>query len=99
MTAAEKITFSAFNPNADVHLPAQRLTWEGLYVVGMIRADKGHIWFSVLVRQSVTTFMAAAALALAAGLPTSPAAPSHSGSPQYQRAPLHDPRWASLAAL
>lgn len=67
-TAAQKITFSAFNAGADVHLRAQRLTWEGLDIVGTIRGAKGHTWVNVLGRQNVTNLMAAASLALAAGL-------------------------------
>lgn len=65
---AEKIIFSAFKPEVDVHFRAQRLSWEGLDILGHIKNEKGHCWVHVLGRQNTVNLMAASALALAAGM-------------------------------
>ncbi|MBX3021148.1 MAG: UDP-N-acetylmuramoyl-tripeptide--D-alanyl-D-alanine ligase [Bdellovibrionales bacterium] len=65
---AKQLMFSAFKPAADVHFRAQRLTWEGLDIVGHIQGVKGHTWVHVLGRQNTINLMAASALAVAAGL-------------------------------
>lgn len=67
-SVAKQMTFSAFKPHADVHLRAQRLTWDGLDMVGQIGGVKGQAWVRVLGRQNVVNLMAAASLALASGL-------------------------------
>lgn len=64
----QKITFSAFNPTADVHIRAQRLTWEGLDLIGQVGGVKGSGVARVTGRQNTVNLMAAAALALAAGM-------------------------------
>jgi UDP-N-acetylmuramoyl-tripeptide--D-alanyl-D-alanine ligase len=63
-----QITFSAFRAQADVHMRAQRLNWDGLDLVGHIKGIKGQTWVHVLGRQNTTNLMCAASLALAAGL-------------------------------
>lgn len=65
---AKQIVFSAFKPSADVHFRAQRLTWEGLDLVGQIRGEKMHTFVPVMGRQNTINLMAAAGLALAAGI-------------------------------
>jgi len=64
----QKLVFSAFRPDANVHLRAQRLTWDGLDLVGHIGGVEGRTWVHVMGRHNVVNFMTAAALALAAGL-------------------------------
>jgi len=63
-----KMTFSAFKPGVDVHFRAQRINWEGLDIVGHIRKVQGQCWVRVLGRQNTANLMAAASLALAAGM-------------------------------
>ncbi len=63
-----QISFSSFRTQADIHLRAQRLTWEGLDLVGHIKNVKGQAWVPVLGRQNVGNLMCAASLALAAGM-------------------------------
>ena len=63
-----KMTFSAFKPGVDVHFRAQRIGWEGLDIVGHIKKVPGQSWVRVLGRQNVSNLMAAASLALAAGM-------------------------------
>ncbi len=65
---ADKIIFSAFKPEVDVHFRAQRLSWEGLDIIGHIKGEKGHCWVHVLGRQNTVNLMAASALALAVGM-------------------------------
>lgn len=65
---AKQITFSSFRSSVDVHLRAQRLTWEGLDIVGHIDDVKNQTWVRVFGRHNVVNLMAAAGLALAAGL-------------------------------
>jgi UDP-N-acetylmuramoyl-tripeptide--D-alanyl-D-alanine ligase len=65
---AKQIKFSAFNASADVHFRAQRLTWDGLDVVGTIKGVTGHTWVHVLGRQNTINLMCASALALAIGM-------------------------------
>lgn len=64
----KKLVFSSFNQEVDVHLRAQRLTWDGLDLVGHIQNAKGQAMVPVLGRQNVVNLMAASCLALAAGL-------------------------------
>ncbi len=64
----QKITFSAFNPDVDVHLRAQRFNWEGLDIVGHIRRKEGQVNVRVFGRQNTVNLMAAASLALASGM-------------------------------
>jgi len=65
---AKQIRFSSFRTDTDVHLRAQRLTWEGLDIVGSIRGTAGHTWVHVLGRQNTVNLMCASALALAVGM-------------------------------
>lgn len=65
---AKKVIFSAFKPQVDLHFRAQRLSWEGLDILGHIRNENGHCWVHVLGRQNTINLMAASALALAAGM-------------------------------
>jgi UDP-N-acetylmuramoyl-tripeptide--D-alanyl-D-alanine ligase len=65
---SKQIVFSSFKTTADVHFRAQRLTYEGLDIIGHIREVKGHTWVHVLGRQNTVNLMAAASLCLAAGL-------------------------------
>lgn len=67
-STGKQIVFSAFKDSVDVHFRAQRLTWEGLDIVGHIRGEKGHCWVHVLGRQNTINLMAASGLALAAGM-------------------------------
>ena len=63
-----KVTFSSFNPKADVSLRAQHFTWNGLDVLGKIDGREGQAMVNVFGRHNVVNLMAAAALARAAGL-------------------------------
>jgi UDP-N-acetylmuramoyl-tripeptide--D-alanyl-D-alanine ligase len=63
-----QITFSSFRAQCDIYLRAQRLSWEGLDLVGHIKNVKGQTWVHVIGRQNTINLMCAAALALAAGL-------------------------------
>ncbi len=65
---SQQITFSSFRPQVDVHMRAQRLSWEGLDVVGRIQNVKGQTWVHVFGRHNTNNLMCASALALAAGL-------------------------------
>lgn len=65
---AKQIIFSSFRPASDVHFRAQRMSWDGLDVIGQIGGVKGQTWVHVLGRHNVTNLMAASGLALAAGL-------------------------------
>ncbi|MGZ6480132.1 MAG: glutamate ligase domain-containing protein, partial [Bdellovibrionales bacterium] len=65
---AKQIRFSAFRTDTDVHFRAQRLTWEGLDIVGSIRGIAGHTWVHVLGRQNTVNLMCASSLALAVGM-------------------------------
>jgi len=67
-SSAKQIRFSSFAPELDVQMRAQRLTWEGLDIVGSIRGVPGNTWVHVLGRQNTSNLMCAASLALAAGL-------------------------------
>jgi UDP-N-acetylmuramoyl-tripeptide--D-alanyl-D-alanine ligase len=64
----KKMTFSAFKPGVDVHFRAQRISWEGLDILGHIKHVEGNCWVQVMGRQNVVNLMAAASLALAAGM-------------------------------
>jgi UDP-N-acetylmuramoyl-tripeptide--D-alanyl-D-alanine ligase len=64
----KQILFSSFRKEVDVHFRAQRLSWEGLDLVGEIRGVKGQTWVHVVGRQNTVNLMAAASLALAAGM-------------------------------
>jgi len=64
----KQIKFSAFKADVDVHLRAQRLTLDGLDVVGTIGGVAGQTLVKVLGRQNNANLMCASALALAAGL-------------------------------
>lgn len=66
---SKQIKFSAFNADVDVHFRAQRLSWDGLDVVGSIRGTPGHTWVGVIGRQNTINLMCASALALAIGMP------------------------------
>ena len=65
-SGAKQITFSGFKTQVDVNFRAQRLTWDGLDIVGKIKDVTGHTWVHVIGRQNVVNLMAASALALAA---------------------------------
>jgi UDP-N-acetylmuramoyl-tripeptide--D-alanyl-D-alanine ligase len=64
----KKMTFSSFKSAVDVNFRAQRLSWEGLDIVGHIRQVTGQSWVHVMGRQNVVNLMAASSLALAAGM-------------------------------
>ena len=64
----KKITFSSFNPKANVHLRAQRFTDGGLDIVGSIDGVDGQAFVRVFGRHNVVNLMAASCLARAAGL-------------------------------
>lgn len=64
----KKMTFSAFKPGVDVHFRAQRISWEGLDIVGHIQKIQGNCFVRVIGRQNTANLMAASTLALAAGL-------------------------------
>ena len=85
-SSAKQVLFSSFRANeVDVHLRAQRLTWDGLDIVGHIQKIQGRTWVNVLGRQNTANLMCAAALALAVGL-----------SPEEiwkQMAAIHDVSW------
>ncbi|NJL25525.1 MAG: UDP-N-acetylmuramoyl-tripeptide--D-alanyl-D-alanine ligase [Calothrix sp. SM1_5_4] len=66
---SKKIVFSAFKPGVDVYLRAQRVTWEGLDIVGTIAGVNGGVFVKVFGRQNTVNLMAAAGLAVAAGIP------------------------------
>ncbi len=63
----ELMTFSAFS-NSEISLRADRLTLDGLHVVGSIAGVQGSAQVPAFGRQNVVNLMAASALALAAGL-------------------------------
>jgi UDP-N-acetylmuramoyl-tripeptide--D-alanyl-D-alanine ligase len=65
---AKQIRFSAFRDDVDVHFRAQRLTWDGLDILGSINGVTGHTWVHVLGRQNTANLMCASALALAVGM-------------------------------
>ena len=65
---AQQLTFSAFKSAADVHLRAQRFTWEGLELVGHLKGQSGQAKVKVFGRHNTVNLMAASTLALAAGL-------------------------------
>lgn len=67
-STSKKVLFSSFNPNVDVSLRAQRMTWEGLDVVGQIAGVPGEAWVAILGRQNIFNFMTASCLCLTAGL-------------------------------
>lgn len=67
-STSKQILFSGFKPKVDVTLRAQRMSWDGLDVVGEIGGEHGQAWVQVLGRHNVVNLMAAAGLALAAGL-------------------------------
>ena len=63
-----KMIFSSFKPGVDVHFRAQRISWEGLDITGHIQKVQGQCWVRILGRQNTVNLMAAASLALAAGM-------------------------------
>lgn len=65
---AKKFAFSAFRPEAQVSLRAQRMDWNGLDLIGSIGGESGQAFVPVLGRHNVANLMTAATLALAAGL-------------------------------
>lgn len=62
------LTFSAEDPRADVHLTISSMSMKELVIKGRIRGVDGTATVSVFGSQNLTNLMAAAALALAAGL-------------------------------
>jgi UDP-N-acetylmuramoyl-tripeptide--D-alanyl-D-alanine ligase len=64
----KQFIFSSFKPKADIHLRAQRSNWDGLDVVGTILGVEGQAQVPILGRHNVINLMAAAGLALGAGL-------------------------------
>lgn len=66
---AKKFAFSAFRPEAQVSLRAQRMDWNGLDLIGSIGGESGQAFVPILGRHNVANLMAAATVALAAGLP------------------------------
>jgi UDP-N-acetylmuramoyl-tripeptide--D-alanyl-D-alanine ligase len=66
---AKQIRFSAFRADVDVHMRAQRLSWDGLDIVGQVGGTKGQTWVHVFGRQNTINLMCAASLALAVGMP------------------------------
>ena len=69
-SSSKQILFSSFNAQADVHLRALRMTWDGLEISGRIGQDgpTQTVWVQTLGRHNVVNLMAASALALAVGL-------------------------------
>lgn len=65
---AKQIRFSSFNPNVDVHMRAQRMTWDGLDITGTIQGQSGQRWVPILGRHNVVNLMVASSLGLAVGL-------------------------------
>lgn len=65
---SKQIQFSGFKATADVHFRAQRMNWDGLDLVGQIKGVTGQVWVPILGRHNVSNLMAAASLALAAGV-------------------------------
>jgi UDP-N-acetylmuramoyl-tripeptide--D-alanyl-D-alanine ligase len=65
---SKQVTFSSFKSSANVYLRAQRMTWEGLDLIGTIGGVQGRTWVHVLGRQNTVNLMAAASLGLAVGL-------------------------------
>jgi UDP-N-acetylmuramoyl-tripeptide--D-alanyl-D-alanine ligase len=65
---SKKLTFSAFRPEADVNLRAQRMDWNGLDLIGSIGGEAGNAFVPILGRHNVANLMTASCLALAAGL-------------------------------
>ncbi len=62
------ITFSSLNPEADVFLKIINLSMSDLQVEGTIKNIKGQVRVTVFGSQNLTNLMAAAAVALGAGL-------------------------------
>lgn len=62
------ITFSSFSSEAQISMKADRFDSEGLHLVGHIDGEKGEALVHSFGRQNVVNLMAAASLALAAGL-------------------------------
>jgi UDP-N-acetylmuramoyl-tripeptide--D-alanyl-D-alanine ligase len=65
---SQQICFSAFRNDVDVHFRAQRLSIDGLDIIGQIRDTSGHTWVHVLGRQNTGNLMCAASLALTVGV-------------------------------
>lgn len=65
---SQQIRFSAFKPEYEIHIRAQRMNWDGLDLVGHIKGTRGQTWVNVLGRHNVVNLMATAGLALAAGM-------------------------------
>lgn len=63
-----QIKFSSFKPDFDIHLRAQRMTWDGLDILGHIKKTEGQTWVKILGRHNVVNLMASSGLALACGL-------------------------------
>ncbi len=64
----KKLQFSAFRPESDAHLRAQRMDWQGLDLIGTIGGESGQAQIPILGRHNVANLMAAACLALAVGM-------------------------------
>lgn len=67
-TAAKRLTFSAQDSKADVHLVIQNMTMNEIEVSGHIQETEGTVKVPVFGAQNLNNLMAAATLALAAGL-------------------------------
>lgn len=65
---SHQLRFSAFHPDYDVHLRAQRISWDGLDIIGHIQGQSGQTLVHVIGRHNVTNLMSAVTLALAAGM-------------------------------
>lgn len=65
---AKIITFSSFNPSANVYLRAERFTLEGLEVSGVIAGREGRAKVSIFGRHNIVNIMAASSAALAVGM-------------------------------
>ena len=63
------LTFSSHKPNCDVCLRAERMTMDGLEVVGTIAGVSGRVFVRIFGRQNLNNLMVASSLALSAGMP------------------------------
>lgn len=65
---SKKFVFSAFRPESNVNLRAQRMDWNGLDLIGSVGGEVGQAFIPILGRHNVANLMAASTVALAASL-------------------------------
>lgn len=64
----QNLTFSSHEKNVDVHFELKEMTLESLRIVGKIKGVEGEVVVPVFGAHNVTNLMAAAGIALAAGM-------------------------------